>query len=442
MKRTNVNHPTVPLVALRTVQFLTIVVTMALSATLPTFANSDFPPYRYYVSKNGDNTTGRTWATAWNEMDQIKWAQIKTQQGDSLILDGGVGRMIYRKPMQVQAAASSYYPLSVTVSTEAKHNGQVVIAPGNAVNGIDIPSGSIKLDGLKRAGIFVYGAKRGIAVSANSPYPSSIKNIEVSHCTDVGVYIGPTYYPLPLNQLLVHDNATNVVATSNGSGGGPSLTKCWIYNQNARRNSDGVRIDSTSSAPGRGIVISNCVLGPGLRDGLNNTVISTAPTLNNCLLINSSRNNISSSSINLQNVTSFMTRLNTSQMAHSAIKLTPPTSGPPYPLNSAVKQSIIYGGMVDIPLTIPSPYHTYPPAPPIPFPIVVERNTQFRTTGNTLVLAPTMVNPQFRSPVALLPNQTPISVLMGLDFSLQPNSPAAATGSAVTSVKNLLSTFD
>jgi len=111
-------------------------------------------------------------------------------------------------------------------------------------------------------------------------------------------------------------------------------------------------------------------------------------------------------------------------------------------MGSTVKQSIAFGGQVSIPLTVPSPYHTYPPAPPIPFPITVEGNTQFRTTGNTTVLAPTMANPQFVTPVALLPNQTPIPLLMSLDFSLRPDSPAAGAGSAITSVKKLLNSFE
>lgn len=417
-----------------------------LAGTMPfasaALATSDFGPHQYYVSKSGDNTNGRTWATAWNELDQIHWEYINTLQGDSIVIDGGAHRMIYRKPLQVQATQSNYYPLRVSVSTEKLHNGQVVIAPGSEAIGINVSSGAIQLNGSKRAGIFVYGAKRGISVNATTPYPSSIKNIEISHCTEAGVYVGPSYYPLPLSQLLIHDNATNVVTVHNGTPGGASLSKCWIYNSSHRVNTDGVRLDGTTSAPSPAVALTNCVLGPGLRDGINNTTAAARPTLTNCLLINASRSNVSSYSVNLQNVTSFMTRLNPSQMSHSGIKLQTSTTGYPYQLGSSVKQSIVYGGLVDIPLTVPSPIHSYPPAPPIPFPITVERNTQFQTTGNTMVLAPTMVNPQFVSPVGALHNQTPIPILMGLDFSLRPNSTATGTGSTVTSVKNLLSTFN
>ncbi len=424
-----------------------IFVSLALMASTMPFAasalaTSDFGPHKYFVSKNGDNTTGRTWATAWNEMDQIRWASINTMQGDSLTIDGGVGRMIYRKPLSVQAGPSSHYPLRVAVSTESQHNGQAVIAPGSDAIGINVSTGAIQLNGSKRSGIFVYGAKRGISVTASVPYPSNIKNIEVSHCTEAGVYVGPSYYPLPLSQLIVHDNATNVVSVHNGTPGGASLSKCWIYNSTAKVNSDGVRLDGTTSAPSPAIAISNCVLGPGLRDGLNNTTAAATPSLTNCLLINASRNNVSSYSVKLQNVTSFMTRLNASQMSHNCIKLQASTTGYPYQMGSTVKQSIAFGGQVSIPLTVPSPYHTYPPAPPIPFPITVEGNTQFRTTGNTTVLAPTMANPQFVTPVALLPNQTPIPLLMSLDFSLRPDSPAAGAGSAITSVKKLLNSFE
>jgi hypothetical protein len=102
-------------------------------------------------------------------------------------------------------------------------------------------------------------------------------------------------------------------------------------------------------------------------------------------------------------------------------------------------KTIVFGGMVEIPATITYPY---PPGHNVLFPITVKQNTQFRTTGNTTVLSDAMVNPRFVSRVGALPPDTPIPVLMRLDFSLRPESPATGTGSSVTSIQNLLSTFD
>lgn len=429
-----------PCSILKKVLLSTVALAMSFASTSQAFATSPGYPYpqprKFYVSKNGNNTDGLTWATAWNEMDQIKWTGIDPQNYDSLTIDGGVGRMIYRKPMQVQVRPYAI-PVRIAVSAEPGHNGQVVIAPGSQSNGIEI-TGGVQLNGSKRSGIFVYGAKKGITVNSNAPYPTSVKNIEVSHCTEAGLFVSPSYYPLGMSQLILHDNATNVVTQQTGAPGGAQLSKCWIYNSSERINSDGVRVDGTTSGPPTlGVSLSSCVLGPGLRDGVSN-LTSARPTLTNCLLINSKRNNISSYSVSLQNVTSFMTRLNSSHSAHNCLKL----QASPQPYNmigSTVKKSIAYGGMVDIPVSIAYPY---PPNSTRPFPLTVEQNTQYRTTGNTTALAPTMVDPKFVSRVGLLPNHTPIPYLMGLDFSLRADSPAVGTGSEVTSIKQLLSTFD
>jgi len=413
---------------------------LSASATSPGPTNPYDPngqPRTYYVSKNGDNTDGRSWATAWNEMDQIHWTDVSPQRRDSLVIDGGVNRMVYRTTMKVQAVAY-YSPVTVKVSTETSHNGQAVIAPGNTANGIEITSGGFILNGSKRSGILIYGAKNGMTINATAPYPFNVKNVEIAHCAESGVTVGAAHYPIPLTQMILHDNATNLVTKQNSTPGGASLSKCWIYNSTYLTKADGIRCDGSASGPPMpGVTLNNCVLGPGLRDGVNN-LSSARPTLRNCLFINSTRNNVSSYSVSLDKVTSFMTKLNPAGNGHKCIKLQ--TTGQPYGMiGSTVKKSIFYGGTVEVPLTIQLPY---PGSLPQPFPITVEANTQFRTTGNTTVLAAEMVDPKFRSPVGFLPNITPVALLMGLDFSLRDASPAAGTGSEVTSVKQLLSTFD
>jgi hypothetical protein len=410
------------------------------STALPAFANSPPNPNlprTYYVSKNGDNTDGLSWKTAWNEMDQIHWSELSPQRHDSLVIDGGERRMVYQKPLIFQIQPF-YYALPVSVSSEDGHSGQAIIAPGNTVNGIEINSGGIQLNGSRRSGLRVYGAKSGVRINSSGPYPFSVKNIEASHCTEAGLNVNNAYYPVSVSQMILHDNATNVLVQHGGGYPGvASLTKCWIYNSNYSVDSDGVRVDGPLAGPPmQAAVLNNCVIGPGLRDGFSNST-SSRPTLTNCLFINATRKNVSSYSISLQNCTSFMTRLNPSGSAHSALKLQ--GTGLPYGTpGTLVNNSIVYGGMVEVPLTISLPYPPYS----VPFPISVSGNTQFQTTGNTTVLSPTMVNPLFVSPVGLLPNVTPIPILMALDFSLRPSSPAQGTGSSVTSIHNLLKSFD
>ena len=41
----------------------------------------------YYVSRNGSNGDGTSWATAWNELNQINWSVI--QPGDTILVAEG-----------------------------------------------------------------------------------------------------------------------------------------------------------------------------------------------------------------------------------------------------------------------------------------------------------------------------------------------------------------
>jgi hypothetical protein len=41
----------------------------------------------FHVSRAGNNTDGRSWDTAWNELDQIRWEKVNP--GDTILIDGG-----------------------------------------------------------------------------------------------------------------------------------------------------------------------------------------------------------------------------------------------------------------------------------------------------------------------------------------------------------------
>src|SRR5437879_2809566 len=41
----------------------------------------------FFVSRNGNNTDGRSWASAWNNLDQINWTAVSV--GDTILIDGG-----------------------------------------------------------------------------------------------------------------------------------------------------------------------------------------------------------------------------------------------------------------------------------------------------------------------------------------------------------------
>lgn len=421
-------------------------------ATAPAaFATSDYNgPKTFYVSKNGNNTDGRSWATAWTDFDQVKWDQMNfngSRGADSLVIDGGVKRMVYRKPLKI-TVSGTYFPIDISVSKEAGHNGQAVIFPKKTETGIEFANNSyVRINGSRRSGLLVHGAKVGVAVTGNpAQFPVSLVNVEVENCNSAGVSAPNSYSPIYLDQVIVHDCATNVaVQIQFQAPGGPRLNKCWIYNSNYNVNSDGIVAAGGGTGygpPYSPFFVTNSVIGPGLRNGVACPSLMQ-PQLYNCLIINCTDNNIVGRGVRAEKVTSFMTRLNPNRKAHAALKLDGPPPGYYPPLSPGyVKKSIFYGGLIDVPLEIP--YGMPGPGgwPMKPFPLPVEANTQFRTTGNTTLLSPNMVDPKFVDNVGVLPAQTPISLLMRLDFSLKPKSPALGTGSDVTSIHALLKSFN
>lgn len=83
----------------------------------------------WYVSKNGNNSAGSSWATAWNELNQINWSLI--QAGDNVYIDGGSMSMRYATGLTVGKGGSNSGRIKIIRSEEAGHNGTVYI--GNTI---------------------------------------------------------------------------------------------------------------------------------------------------------------------------------------------------------------------------------------------------------------------------------------------------------------------
>jgi hypothetical protein len=79
----------------------------------------------YFVSTSGNNTTGTSWTTARNELNQIQWSGI--QPGDTIFIDGGSDSMVYSTNLAVGKSGVANQPIVVTRSTQAGHSGKVVI---------------------------------------------------------------------------------------------------------------------------------------------------------------------------------------------------------------------------------------------------------------------------------------------------------------------------
>lgn len=242
-------------------------------ATRPTF----------YVSRSGDNRDGRTWATAWNEFDQVRWSEL--EPGSTLVIDGGrtpcpsnydfvnhaVDRpglqcgMLYRTPLVVQVSGARAAPLTIRLASEPGRDGTVVIFGGrqtmlpycdqqdydpiggaNAA-GIAIRGRSnILVDGRHRSGIMIYGALTGVDLLSDATSFVTLRNLEIFDngiaerwsygwkSDNPGVWLAG--HDITIDRDLIHDNGQDEIQdgyTGAASGHAPladiAITQSWLY---------------------------------------------------------------------------------------------------------------------------------------------------------------------------------------------------------------------
>jgi len=174
--------------------------TSTTSTTTTSTTTTTAPPTTsaWYVSKSAPaGGDGKSWATAWNELNAINWSVV--QSGGTIYLDGGAtscGSNYQFNTTRPGVSCGMMYTTTLTParsgvtirrSTEAGHNGTVVLyggrptalpychqssySPGGtgaaALVNIGAVSG-ITLDGVTRSGIMGYGAQQGIVFSSTS----------------------------------------------------------------------------------------------------------------------------------------------------------------------------------------------------------------------------------------------------------------------------------
>jgi hypothetical protein len=76
-------------------------------------------PPAFFVSRTGDNSDGKTWATAWNELDQIDWSAVAP--GDHIAIDAGT----YTTRLVPAKGGSAQGRIYLERSIEPGHNGKV-----------------------------------------------------------------------------------------------------------------------------------------------------------------------------------------------------------------------------------------------------------------------------------------------------------------------------
>lgn len=405
-------------------------------------------PKTYYVSKAATGVAdGSSYAKAWRDVDKINWSII--QPGDTIKLDGGVdgNSMIYTGALTVQKSGTSSQPIKIVSGTEPGHNGQVLITgfydrtPRTGVNFGDaqyvtLEGRPIKYFGRDSKSIRIANfLGDGIATGYNSD-GLTLKHLEIDsngtnlpngptggyQATGVGIRFRGKWNTA--TNLMVHDNLDAGIEVDCAYGGySPDIKRSWIYNHYGLGKGVGVRIKDRYRGGYSWFNISESVIGP-----LNPTAIEFAQrnggvSVRNSLILNPDIAGIKKvvtgpdsyySNILFTQSTMFLTPLNREGKSHANFSF---EKG-----QDTITRSVIYGGVVDGKGTKQT---------------IAINNFQYKTSGDTLAISPSQVNPKFAANVDAI-SATDYATIRATDFSLQPGSPAAGMGTSVTSVRKVL----
>lgn len=414
----------------------------------------------YYVGTgNGTVRDGTSFDTAWS-LTGIDWSKV--QAGDRIEIDCGAQRtpgfglyINYSGPLKVGKDG-----VTIALSEQPLHNfGTVTITGSNSI--IDLQGHSnVTIQGSKNNRLNLQGGSYGVplVLVGSGSQNVTLQNINVSNCNfGVRVCSGTQNVVLKsvdiagastglhlqgststqCSQLTVHDNLTNVLAEGAIN---PKFDKCWLYNSDQasrfyRQGSTGATIKGPSSGfttP----AFTNCIIGPGLETGLwfyPNNGSNCGLTMADSLFISCAGYAIQKEatvaagqqSINLTRVTSFQARTSpipSSYPQEVSLRFFESSTNPNA---EVVSNSIFYDGFVNV-------FGTR---------LLGPGNFQYRTSGQTMTLSASQIDPKFKSDVSNITGTATFTQLKNLDFSLQTGSPATGSGSTLTSVQQLLNSF-
>jgi hypothetical protein len=290
--------------------FLTIVFVILLSGTVvsPTAHGAHAISHTtYYVSRDGSNLDGKTWETAWSELDQIEWGRIRP--GDTVLIDGGTARMAYETSLDIGQSGAPDIPITIRVSTEADHNGQVTLFGGRAewlpycgqLSYESPPDGTVRsfgirtnghdylvIDGSQWRGMIIYGfGTSGMRVDAGSTHVV-VSYLEISdngsgvhdengwRSDGPGVLFGGS--DITFRRVIVHDNGQDAFQSLGRENNIANfrLEQSWLYNgrkhptvnksANYCSHTDGIQIYDGGQISG--VTVVESVIGPGFSQGV------------------------------------------------------------------------------------------------------------------------------------------------------------------------------
>lgn len=425
----------------------------------------------YYISKNGNNADGLSWATAWNELNKINWSLV--QPGDTLLLDGGSRSMTYTTTLTIGKSGTQAAPIMVKRATDAGHNGQVILfggrstplpycgqanytyrATGTFNHGIVMGANSwVIIDGGSWDGMSIYGFdSHGVDMTSN-PGNDTLRNLEIydngsasqsggswnPNTDGHGVFLNGSN--LTFENMDIHDNSDDEFDTGVGSINNITIRSSWLHITREDPNNPGLPFNQCVHQDGYqiysggtegGILFENDIVGPGLKEG---TILGNTPQSGNAAV---AVNNVTiRNSLFLNKVINIMGYPQVQEsgwvLDHDTVFTpgsgTPASTGVPggtsfflQGSNNTVTNSIFYEGQIYLPNGLAA----------------FAKNCQWRTTGSTPAIAGQTVDPQFVTDVSSYNFSTPLIAIANANFALQATSPCKGSGSSITSLKRFL----
>ena len=259
----------------------------------------------FYVSREGNNTDGKSWETAWNELDQIRWENVSP--GDTIVMSGGE----YHTNMKVGTSGVSGSPITITTNgmrvvldgqrPAPPYCGQSEYLPVMGQDAIDLEGRSfIVIDGQEWKGIVIRNHKRGIMMRKRASN-IIVRNVEIYNNgwsfgsgantapEGAGVELGGS--DVLFERVIIHDNGQDSFQAGWGVWNF-TLRNSWLYNSrehpsvrgkpfNYCSHTDGIQIyDGGLQGP---VVLENNIIGPSFTQGI---MINKAATVNNVFIKN------------------------------------------------------------------------------------------------------------------------------------------------------------
>lgn len=408
----------------------------------------------FYVSRKGENENGRSWQTAWNELDQIDWRIITP--GSTILVDGGNVQMTYESELQIGQSGTAESPITVKLSDAEGRNGQAIFFGGRSVplpycgqtefdnsnvdellaHGIKTNDhGYVVIDGTKWRGIVIHGYNRnGIRIDRNSVH-ITVRYVEVYNNGSARQQANGDWYSdhpgvllggkdVTFQRVIIHDNGQDAFQAlwDQNNLQDFALEQSWLFNgrkhptinesANYCTHTDGIQIHDGGLISG--ITINETIIGPGFTQGIILGQAETASgawadvqnvTIHNSLFSKAADNNIlgyrktKSDNWNIDHVT-----LHCPQTKGHCLTIDQK--------NHSVTNTIIQGSRI----TFTDGLDHY------------EGNCQWQTSGFQIGLE---ADPQFA-------NVSATDSLSLDDYTVDPASPCSGAGSSITSVEQLL----